>query len=74
MNKITSDIPVIDRNKIPNDIWKLINKEYFGDDALNAFQLLYLVDKDNNSPLEQVTKWLRDNGIQGDRVLIDNTW
>lgn len=73
---ITQNIPVIDRDKIPNNIWKLIDDDCFGDNRLNAYQLLYLVDEDDvdDTPIEIVTKYFREQGILSNRVLIDNTW
>lgn len=70
---ITKNIPIIDNSKVPKNINKLID-DCFGDDRLNAYQILYLEGNDNGSNLEILTKWLRENGIQGDKVLIDNTW
>ncbi len=73
-SSITIDIPVIDRYAIPMNIHLLIRDKIFGDDAKNAFQLLYLCDNDYGSSLEIVTKYFRENGITSDKVLIDNTW
>lgn len=70
---ITKNIPVIDNEKLSKEIRKIIN-QVFGDDQLNAYQILYLEDSDDGSPIEIVTKYFRENGITGDKVLIDNTW
>lgn len=70
---ITIDIPVIDKQSLPTNIRILIDDKLFGDDILNAFQVLYLHD-DRGSAYREVTKYFRDNGINVDRVLIDNTW
>mgnify|MGYP001164802447 CR=1 FL=1 len=73
---ITKNIPIIDNSKVPKNINKLID-DYFGDNRLNAYQILYLdddADDDEDSNVVIITKWLRKNGIQGGQVLIDNRW
>lgn len=73
--KITKDIPIIDPRAIPEDLKTLISDEIFDDRILNAYQLFYLYDdEEEGSAGEKVTQWLRNNGITGDRVLFDNTW
>jgi len=73
--KITIDIPIINPVAIPRDLNILIRDEVFDDRILNAYQIYYLRDKEEEgSARQEVTQWLRNNGVTQDRVLFDNTW